>query len=39
MKILFVGKENDSNSQIAAGFLQLHFKEVTVFFQTEKANA
>ena len=36
MKILFLGKENDHNSQIAASFLQLHFKEVTVVFSNRK---
>jgi len=32
MKILFIGKEGDNYSKIAAGFLQLHFKEVIVVF-------
>ena len=36
MKILFLGKENDHNSEIAAGFLQLHFKEVTVVYSNRK---
>ncbi len=36
MKILFVGKESDNNSEIAAGYLQLHFKEVTVVFSNRK---
>jgi len=36
MKILFLGKENDLNSQIAAGFLQLHFEEVKVVYSNRK---
>jgi methionyl-tRNA formyltransferase len=36
MKILFLGKENDHNSEIAAGFLQLHFKDVTVVYSNRK---
>lgn len=36
MKILFIGKENDNNSQVAAAFLQLHFDEVTVVYSNRK---
>ena len=36
MKILFLGKENDHNSEIAADFLQLHFKEVMVVYSNRK---
>ena len=37
MKVLFLGKENDHNSQIAAGFLQLHFNDVTVVYSNRKS--
>jgi methionyl-tRNA formyltransferase len=36
MKVLFLGKENDHNSEVAAGFLQLHFQEVTVVYSNRK---
>jgi methionyl-tRNA formyltransferase len=36
MKTLFIGKENDNNSEIAAAFLKLHFKELTVVFSDRK---
>ena len=36
MKILFIGKENENNSQIASDFLRVHFKEVTVVYSDRK---
>ena len=36
MKILFIGKENDTNSLIAADFLRVHFKEVNIVFSDRK---